>query len=307
LTGNAQGADGGVQRKRQQDSIVVGLDYTNGLLGDVPLNVRRDIDHEKRLLDGGSEISRQGGSTYNNNGQNNGGLLGGLLGRAEQNDDVHAKRLLDGGSEISQTNCAGNAMQKRLLDGGSEITRCNNNGLLGNILSRDSHDNDKRLLDGGSELSSTGNNGLLGGLLSRDVEEKRLLDFWSLPENGQQQQQQYQKRLLDFGRGRGGQRRPEKDEPETAATGPEKRLLDFASAPSSEGQDGLLGLKRSVDGAMDKRLVDLGADLDDTLPLEGIVKKSGIFGGLLGEMKASGSSFGTASGRTNRKYQTLSA
>lgn len=324
--------------KRQQDSVNVDLDYTNGLLGDVPLNLRRDIDNEKRLLDGGSEISRQGGAY---NGQNNGDLLSGILGRDEHTQD---KRLLDGGSEINR--CAGNGMQngmqKHILDGGSEITRCGNSG-LGNILSRDTHDKrlldggseisssgnsgllggllgrdveEKRFVDGGSELSSTGNSGLLGGLLGRDVEEKRLLDFWSAPENQGQQPQQYAyaKRLLDFAKGRGGQRRPEQPDNEMEkrlldfAKGVQrrpdndmdKRLLDFASAPGASEQDSLLGLKRSVE-SVDKRLVGVGADLDDTVGELGLVKKNAI-DGLLG---LKGTSLGTGSGRTNSECSVL--
>lgn len=324
-TGNAQGAEGGIQWKRQQDKIEVGLDYTDGLLGDV---LRRDVDHEKRLLDGGSEIHRQG-NTYNRNGQNNGGLLGGILTRAEHDDGAHAKRLLDGGSEISYVDCTrngmgGNGMQKRLLDGGSEITRCDNQGLLGNILSRDTHDNDKRLLDGGSELSSTRNPGLLSGILGRDVEEKRLFDF-TIP----QRQSEYderppqgpRKRLLDFAIPQRRPERPEYEQPEAAEV-PEKRLLDFSipqrqpeyerqgyqkrlfdfgTAPGSQSQSGgLLGLKRSADDAMDKRLVGLGADLDDTLPLGdlGLKKRLSGLGQLLGS-KGQGGTFGTGTGRTN--------
>jgi hypothetical protein len=360
-SGNAQGAEGGLQWKRQQDKIEVGLDYTNGLLGDV---LRRDVDHEKRLLDGGSEIHRQG-NTYNSNGQNNGGLLGGILTRAEHEDEAHAKRLLDGGSEISYVDCTrngmgGNGMQKRLLDGGSEITRCSNQGLLGNILSRDTHDNDKRLLDGGSELSSTGNPGLLSGILGRDVEEKRLLDFsipQRQPEYDERPPQGPRKRLLDFAIPQRRPERPEYEQPEAAEVpekrlldfaipqrrpeGPEKRLLDFAipqrrpegpekrlldfSIPqrqpeynqqgyqkrlldfgsyggleSTNGDGGLLGLKRSADDAMDKRLVGLGADLDDTLPLGdlGLKKRLGGLGQLLGS-KGQGGTFGTGTGRTN--------
>ena len=345
-TGNAQGAEGGIQWKRQQDKIEVGLDYTNDLLGDV---LRRDVDHEKRLLDGGSEIHRQG-NTYNRNGQTNGGLLGGILTRAEHDDEIHAKRLLDGGSEISYVDCTrngmgGNGMQKRLLDGGSEITRCNNQGLLGNILSRDTHDNDKRLLDGGSELSSTGNPGLLSGILGRDVEEKRLFDFTipqRQPEYDERPPQGPRKRLLDFAIPQRRPERPEYEQPEAAEV-PEKRLLDFSipqrqpeygrqgyqkrlldfsipqrqpeydqqgyqkrlfdfgTAPGSQSQSGgLLGLKRSADDAMDKRLVGLGADLDDTLPLGdlGLKKRLSGLGQLLGS-KGQGGTFGTGTGRTN--------
>lgn len=320
FTGNAQGAEGGIQWKRQQDKVEVGLDYTDGLLGDV---LRRDIDHEKRLLDGGSEIHRQG-NTYNSNGQNNGGLLDGILTRAEHEDEAHSKRLLDGGSEISYVDCTrngmgGNGMQKRLLDGGSEIIRCNNQGLLGNILSRDTHDNDKRLLDGGSELSSTGNPGLLSSILGRDVEEKRLFDF-SLPQRGPDYDepryaQGPRKRLFNFAI---PQRRPERPEyedpekrlfdfsipqrqPEYDQQGYQKRLFDFGTAPGSQPQSGgLLGLKRSDDNAKDKRLVGLGADLDDTLPLQdlGLKKRLSSLGELLGS-KGQGGTFGTGTGRLN--------
>ncbi|KAG7528246.1 hypothetical protein FFLO_06312 [Filobasidium floriforme] len=343
-SGNAQGAEGGLQWKRQQDKIEVGLDYTNGLLGDV---LRRDVDHEKRLLDGGSEIHRQG-NTYNSNGQNNGGLLGGILTRAEHEDEAHVKRLLDGGSEISYVDCTrngmgGNGMQKRLLDGGSEITRCSNQGLLGNILSRDTHDNDKRLLDGGSELSSTGNPGLLSSILGRDVEEKRLLDFsipQRQPEYDERPPQGPRKRLLDFAIPQRRPERPEYEQPEAAEVpekrlldfaipqrrpeGPEKRLLDFSipqrqpeynqqghqkrlldfgsygGLESTNGDGGLLGLKRSADDAMDKRLVGLGADLDDTIPLGdlGLKKRLSGLGQLLGSKGQEGT-FGTGTGRTN--------